>query len=227
MTCWHPNCFAFQVTTPNERDRPNSTVMFLPFPDQARSVQDSIALGRVQLCLRLRLVRTGLAWICVTSVLLTKDACIGACVVFVAASLGWPWLAKTWVMRSRDQGLVEIRCLLIDSVLGGAAVALMQFNLLPSALLTVMLASDKVIVGGWNLMLRGLLVQVAACVVTLAIHGVAFAPQTSVFQMLVTLPMLIGYPLAVSVFGCRLLDGRAFRSHRSRPMVPADEPSSG
>ena len=197
--------------------------MLLPLSRQARIVQDSTALGQVQLSLRLRIVRTVLCFICVATVLFANGAGPLLWGVFAATSLGWPLLARNWAMRNRDHALVEIRSLLIDSVLGGVWVALMQFNLLPSALLTVMLASDTVIVGGWNLMLRGVIVQVAAAVLTLAIHGFAFFPKTSMFQVFVTLPMLIGYPLAASVFAHILPYSRGVRSCRSPPTMVADE----
>lgn len=197
--------------------------MFLPFPDRTRIVQDSVTLGQMQLFLRLRIVRSALGFICVAAVLLVNGTGPMAWGFFVAASFGWPLLATSWAMRSRDHERIEISSLLIDSALGGVWVALMQFNLLPSALLTVMLANDKVIVGGWSFLLRGLLVQAAACELTLAIHGFAFVPRSSMAQLLVTLPMLIGYPLAVRVLARSLHTFHARGFQRSLPAMRADE----
>jgi len=56
-----------------------------------------------------------------------------------------------------------------------------------------------VIASGWNLLLRGLIVQAAACVVTLALHGLTFAPQSSTIEILAALPLLTAYPLALGL----------------------------
>jgi len=76
---------------------------------------------------------------------------------------------------------------------------LMQFNVLPCALLTIVLSCDKAMASGWILTLRGLTVQAAACVLTLALHGLVFAPESSTLQILACLPLLVAYPLALSL----------------------------
>jgi diguanylate cyclase len=47
------------------------------------------------------------------------------------------------------------------------------------------------------LTIRGLIVQVAACVLTMAVHGFAFSPLTTMAEILATLPLLTLYPLAL------------------------------
>jgi len=59
----------------------------------------------------------------------------------------WPHLAKFLSLRSSHPAQSEFRHLTLDSAFGGAWVALMQFNLLPSVLLVTMLSVDKIAVG--------------------------------------------------------------------------------
>ncbi len=72
------------------------------------------------------------------------------------------------------------------------------FNLLPSVLLRVALAGDKAMVGGGRLLTRSGIVQNAACVLTLADHGFAFAPGTTMIEIVAALPLLIAYPLSTA-----------------------------
>jgi diguanylate cyclase len=110
----------------------------------------------------------------------------------------WPHLARQFALHSADAERAEINNLLLDSAMGGVWIALMRFNLIPSALLLVMLASDKISVGGWGLLARAFTVQVAACVVAAAANGFAFQPESSTPELLFSLPFLAGYPLAIS-----------------------------
>ena len=90
-----------------------------------------------------------------------------------------------------------LRSLLVDSALGGFWIAVMQFNVLPSVAISVMVICDKIVAGGRVLTIRGLIVQVAACVLTMAVHGFAFSPFTTMAEILATLPLLTLYPLAL------------------------------
>jgi diguanylate cyclase len=153
----------------------------------------------VERCHRLRMLGLGLGVICVGSVLYHNGAHPAVWVLLLANACAWPQLARALALRNRDAGTAEIRNRLIDSAMGGVWVALMQFNLLPSALLTAVLAIDKTNLGGWSLLGRGLLVQAAACVLTLTVHGFVFAPQTTMPEIVASLPLLVAYPLAVGM----------------------------
>ena len=159
----------------------------------------------VERCHRLRLLGLSLGALCVGGVLYRNGAHPAVWALLLANALAWPQLARALALRSRDAGTAEIRNRLIDSAMGGVWIALMQFNLLPSALLTAVLAIDKTNLGGCNLLARGLLVQVAACELTLAIHGFALAPQTTMPEIVASLPLLVAYPLVVgmSIGSCR------------------------
>lgn len=110
----------------------------------------------------------------------------------------WPTLAYWLAYRSRDPRRTELRNLLVDSMAGGMWVAIMQFNLLPSALLVVMLSADKVGVGGWKFVLRTASAQLAICALTWTLLGFPFDPRTSMFEILLCLPFMAAYPMALS-----------------------------
>jgi diguanylate cyclase len=158
---------------------------------------DSPVVRVVEQGYRLRVLVFGLAFIAAAAVLsATGDAFLVLTVLGLNAC-AWPSLARMFALRSADPRAIEKRSLLFDSSLGGAWVALMQFNLLPSVLLTIVLSCDKLMAGGWSLLLRGLVVQAAACILTLVLHGLMFMPQSSTLQILASLPLLVAYPLAV------------------------------
>jgi|GEM_PF-2787250 diguanylate cyclase len=159
---------------------------------------DAGATGAVERCYRLRLAGQLLGAISVAAVLYDLSARPFVWLLLLACLLAWPVLARELALRGRDAQASEIRSLLVDSALGGMWIALMRFDLLPSLLLTVMLTCDKTIAGGWTLALRGLVVQLAACVLTLAVHGLAFAPATSMPEIIASMPLLTLYPLALA-----------------------------
>src|SRR5262245_51459488 len=54
--------------------------------------------------------------------------------------LVWPHVAYFVASRNRDPLGAELRNLVVDNLFGGAWIALMEFNLLPSVMLAVMLS---------------------------------------------------------------------------------------
>jgi diguanylate cyclase len=171
----------------------------------------------VDRCYRLRMLGLGLGAICVGTVLYNNHAHAAIWALLMANVCAWPPLARLLASRSRDAETAEIRNRLIDSLMGGVWIALMQFNLLPCVLLTAVLAIDKTDLGDARLIGRGLLVQAAACVLTLAIHGFAFAPQTQMLEIVASLPLLIVYPFIVGksmhTLACRVRE-QNLRLHR-------------
>jgi len=148
---------------------------------------------------RMRACGFGLGFVSLASVLLQTGAHPVTWILLAANAFAWPLLARALTLRSADPAKVETRNLLIDSAMGGVWIALMQFNLLPSVLIALVLAADKMNFGGWGLLMRGIAVQLAACVLAAALHGLYFAPQTTMLNILASLPLLIVYPLVLSV----------------------------
>jgi diguanylate cyclase len=158
----------------------------------------SSAEGFVDRVYRMRACGFGLGFVCLASVMLQLSVHPLTWAMLAVNAFGWPLLARMLTAGSSDPVKAETRNLLIDSAMGGVWITYMQFNLLPSVLFALILAVDKMNFGGWRLAMRGFAVQLAACVLTAAIHGLAFAPQTTMLNILASLPLLITYPLVMS-----------------------------
>jgi diguanylate cyclase len=152
----------------------------------------------VERVFRLRALGLGLGFFVIAPVLYENGAAPWAWALLALNGFLWPHLARQFALHGADPERVEINNLLLDSAMGGVWIALMHFNVVPSALLLVMLAIDKISVGGWRLLGRAFGLQVAACVLTAAVGGFAFQPVSSMRVILFSLPFLIGYPLAIS-----------------------------
>jgi diguanylate cyclase len=152
----------------------------------------------VERVFRLRALGLGLGFFAVAGVLLDKGAPPWAWTLLAIDAFLWPHLARQFALHGADPERAEINNLLIDSAMGGVWMALMRFSIVPSALLLVMLAVDKISVGGWRLLGRAFGVQVAACALAAAANGFVFEPETSMRATLLSLPFLAGYPLAIA-----------------------------
>ena len=120
---------------------------------------------------RLRLAGLLLATASIASVLYENQARPLTWFLLAITAIAWPLFARDLGSRSRDAHASELRSLLVDSALAGFWVAVMQFNVLPSVAISVMVICDKIVAGGRVLTIRGLIVQVAACILTMAVHG--------------------------------------------------------
>ena len=116
----------------------------------------------------------------------------------------WPHLAWLHASRHPDPRRSERGHLLLDAAFGGGWIAAMQFDLVPSALLASLLLVDKLGFGGWGFLARSAGAMAASCLLVAALLGFPFAPQTSMATMLWCLPLVFGYPLAVSTALFRL-----------------------
>ncbi|HEX6832334.1 MAG TPA: diguanylate cyclase [Rudaea sp.] len=167
-------------------------------PNVSASYRESAERRFVGRIYRLRMLGLGLGFFCVASVLYQNEAPPAAWVLLIFDGFLWPHVAHRLALNSADPRGQELRNLQIDSAFGGVWIALMKFNLVPCVTIALMLAVDKVNVGGWRLLSRALVVQVAACVLTLAIFGLDVQWQSSQINILTTLPFLVIYTLAVS-----------------------------
>jgi len=146
----------------------------------------------------LRTLGLGLGFICVASVLRRHEQPLVVWVVLAACAFVWPHVARSLALRSTDPARSERLHLTLDSALGGALVALMQFNLLPTAVLVTMLSMDKIAVGGIRFWLRTIAVFVGACALTSATLGFAVDLETPMSVVVACIPLLVTYPLLIS-----------------------------
>lgn len=152
----------------------------------------------VERVFRLRVLGLALGFFAIAGVLLDHGAPPWAWTLLGIDAFLWPHLARQFALHGTDPERAEINNLLIDSAMGGVWIALMHFSVVPSALLLVMLAIDKISVGGWRLLGHAFALQVAACAMTAAINNFAFEPETSMRATLLALPFLAGYPMAIA-----------------------------
>jgi diguanylate cyclase len=151
-----------------------------------------------------RTLGLGLGFFCVASVLYQNGANPVTWAALALNGFLWPHVAFLIAKRSRDPYRAELRNLVADSGAGGVWVALMGFNLLPSALLVTMLSMDKISAGGVRLFLRALAVQLAACAAAVLAFGPDVRPATTMLNVVASLPLLVAYPIAVGIATYRL-----------------------
>jgi diguanylate cyclase len=162
------------------------------------------ALNFVRSMYRPRVVGLALGGVATAGVLITNGAHPATWVALFASAIVWPHIALWLGSRSPDPYRAERASMMVDSGLGGAWIALMQFNLLPSVAILLMLAIDKMAVGGARFLLRCSGVALAACAATSLASGAGFHPETSMVQMIGALPLIVLYPVAVGLTASRL-----------------------
>ncbi len=147
---------------------------------------------------RLRTLGLGIGVLPIIAVLHERGASSPFWILVVINGYVWPHLAWWHSKASADSHRAERLNLLIDSALGGMWVPVMQFSLLPSVLLVTMLTMDKI---GWGrrFLMRSSLAMAAALVVTTLVVRPAFRPETSMSEMLASLPLMVAYPIAVAL----------------------------
>ena len=168
----------------------------------------------VERIFRLRALGLGLGFFVVAGVLLENGAPPLVWALLAVDGFLWPHIARQLALAAPDAERAEFNNLLTDSAMGGVWIALMQFNLLPSALVFVMLAVDKINVGGWRLFARALVLQIAACALVAAADGFAFSPASSTLVILFSLPFLLAYPTTISA-ATFALSQKAHRQNRA------------
>ncbi len=146
-----------------------------------------------------RTLGLGLGFFCVAAVFYQLDAHPLAWAALAFHGFAWPHVARLLALRSRDPYRTELRSLVADSAAGGVWIALMGFNLLPSALLVAMLAMDKISVGGSRFFARAGVVQLAACAATVLAFGFDFRPESTMLNVVACLPLLVAYPIAIGI----------------------------
>jgi diguanylate cyclase len=166
----------------------------------AHAVAESRArdLRFVRRIYRLRTLGLALGVLCVASVLRLNQEPLGWWILLLAHGFAWPHAAALLATRSKDPRRTEIRNLMIDSALGGAWIAVMQFNLLPAVLLATMLSVDKVSAGGPALVARTSALLFGTCAATSALLGFPVNVTTPMSVIVASIPFLIVYPLAIS-----------------------------
>jgi diguanylate cyclase len=167
-----------------------------------RSVEEGERFAR-----RMYLPRTlGLAVgsICVGGGLWEIGAPLWVWLVLAAHSFLWSHIAYRIARRSDDPYRAELHNLIFDSACGGAWVAAIGFNVVPSAVMVAMLAMDKAAVGGMRFLARCLAAQLAVALLVALVTGVELNLASHRIAELCSLPLLLTYPVTVGYTAYRL-----------------------
>ena len=146
-----------------------------------------------------RMVGLALGGIAVGTVLHTNGTHPLVWLALGLSALAWPHVAYALGRQSADPYRAELRNLTVDSAIGGACIALMQFNLLPSVLVAVMLSMDKLAAGGPRFLARCTAALVGACIAMGLALGFPVRPHTSTAEIVGSLPLLVVYPLSIAM----------------------------
>ncbi|GGK08203.1 diguanylate cyclase AdrA [Luteimonas terricola] len=157
--------------------------------------------GRVH---QVRTLGGALSALLVASVLAANGASAWIWAFWAFNGFIWPLLARWLMLRSPDPAHAAHRHLVFDSAAAGAWIAIMEFNLVPSAVLLAMVTTDKVAVGGWRFLGRTAPALVATCVLVSAALGFPVRLESSMPVVLATLPFLFVYPVALATIAYRL-----------------------
>jgi diguanylate cyclase len=181
----------------------DSPLPSFPFPEpgEAEEAQGERRAREVAFVDRVHRMRTfglALGFLCVGSAMLYRDPPALVWVVGALYAFAWPHLAWPLALHSRSPKATEYASLTFDSAAGGVWIAAMHFNLLPSVLLFTMLVADKVAVGGIRFAAITTAALVVACAVTSAALQFPVDLHTPMPVVAACVPLLVGYPLALS-----------------------------
>ena len=158
----------------------------------------------VQNAARMRVLGLWLALLPVAVVLRELEAPLIMWALAAANVLVWPWVSRRLALNHPQPVAMERHNLLIDALMAGLWVALIQFNAVPSAMLASIVLMDKFAFGGPRLALRCGLAFFAAAAGVGALNAFAFAPASSPLVIAATLPVLLVYPSAIALSTWRL-----------------------
>lgn len=151
--------------------------------------------GRVH---QVRSLGGALSALLVASVLAGNGAPAWTWLLWAFNGFAWPLLANRLTLRSPEPSQAAMRYLVFDSAAAGIWIAIMQFNLVPSAVLLAMVTTDKIAVGGWRFLGRTAPALLAACALASAALGFPVRLESSMANILATLPFLFVYPVALA-----------------------------
>jgi diguanylate cyclase len=146
----------------------------------------------------LRMLGLGTGAICVGGALNEHGASLFTWILLAFNGYVWPHVAFALARRAREPARAEFLNLVTDSAFGGFWIAAMHFSPLPSALLVTMLSIDKIVVGGWRFASRTALALAAGCALGVAVFGFRVEPSTDFAIVLMSLPFLVAYPVAIA-----------------------------
>jgi C4-dicarboxylate-specific signal transduction histidine kinase len=146
---------------------------------------------------RLRTLGLALGFLSVASVFHERRASTLSWAALIAHGFLWPHVAWLIARRAADPHAAERTSLLVDSTTCGVWIALMNFSLLPSVVVAAMQSMDKL---GWGrrFLFRAMGQMAIACAATALLARSSFRPEPSMAVTVLSLPLIVAYPIAVA-----------------------------
>src|SRR5690606_61651 len=160
---------------------------------------------------------------CGSSAASTACACWGRPCARCRSARCWPSAKRRWRYGSwsastpcsgrrsptasacaRDPVAAQLRCLTLDSAFTGMWIAFMAVSAAPTALFVTMATADKIAAGGRRLLGRSTVALACGFLLTWTLLGFPFHPPTSQRTLLLAVPFLCVYTVALSVVTHRL-----------------------
>lgn len=135
----------------------------------------------------------------------------------------WPQAAYFVARRAQSPTQTEFRNILLDALLAGFWIALVQFNAVPALTLLTVSAVTLVSAGGWRLLVQGLLALVLGCGCGVLVAGMAWHPPTSMTVLAFSIPLLVIYPVVISSLVYRLARRVNKQNHMLDQLSRTDE----
>lgn len=152
----------------------------------------------------MRFVGCGLAALPIASVILELDASPLAWGLLLLNMLVWPSIAVAITLRAREPAVVQFRCMVFDSLLGGAWIAFIALSVVPSALFAALLVADKIAAGGVRLAAKSTAALIVGFITSWSVMGFPYQPITSERTTFLSLPFLFVYGVSLSLLSWQL-----------------------
>lgn len=169
-----------------------------------------------------RIIGNALGFLFVATVLVDKPIPLEIWALAIMHGFVWPHVAYLLARRSSEPFKAEWRNFYADSFLAGFWVGAMQYNALPTVLFLSVMNMNNISGGGSRLLVRGVVFQLMGILLSTAVLGFGFAPQTSPLQMYACLPMLVIYLLALGGVTYRLAIQLSHSKQRLRMLSRTD-----
>jgi diguanylate cyclase (GGDEF)-like protein len=167
----------------------------------SRKGQKPGSMPQMKLPKRYYPLRTGgylLAFIPAGAFFYLQQAGIFYWVFLFMACLLWPHVAYAIGMNSPRPNETELRLLMVDSVIQGATLPMIAFNILPGTMFFMMNALTTMSVGGFQMFLKGLFWFMAGVVIVISFMGIRISPEPGLAVSIACIPGLLIYPLALA-----------------------------
>ncbi|WP_113064862.1 diguanylate cyclase [Oleiagrimonas sp. MCCC 1A03011] len=161
-------------------------------------------LRYVEQTYHMRMLGLALGLFPVGAVLFAHHAPVWQWVLLAVYALLWPQAAYLIARSSITPGKTEFRSTLVDATMAGLWLALIHFNALPSLSMIMIMGMALVSSGGWRLMVPGVFLMVLGILLGILLDGFQWLPHSSGGIVLLTIPLLVMYPVAVSAATYRL-----------------------